>query len=379
MSAKWELVLALPNLELPHERFGEVGFWERGIAFDDEYFAIVSPADPRLGEIRSSDPGASRILESFRDETGKPYVPSAIIANRAAPYEVRTSAAAVIDFRNIVAMAALLRSRASVFASSRFDEPVFSETFDLHPAQVGRNGSVVIDSPGLLSSLGKSADLNFTGSPFVIRAAGKVIVDERLFRGLAAAWTKYYAEALRGDDRLTSLFRALQLAFGALAVPNKNMGSAHDFGVLMSLWVSALEILVLPAGKSSRDRVSKLVKRDPQFSVATGLPEMDARNARLVAFLGGLCDVLYSARNDFIHGNPLSQEVFVPQVQSVKVNLLEVAPVVFRSALAAFLAEVLPEAEISFEGAPDQAVSMLFADEHYRHALEHLHRAPASG
>lgn len=368
----------LPNLELPHERFGEVGVWERGIAFDDEYFAVVSPADPRLGEIRSSDPGASRILESFRDETGKPYIPSAIIANRAAPYEVRNSAAAVIDFRNIVAIAALLRSRASILASSRFDEPVFSETFDLHPAQVARSGSVVIDSPGLLSSLGKSADLNFTGSPFVIRSAGRVIVDERLFRGLATAWTMYHAGAPPRDDRLTSLFRALEIAFVALAVPNKNMGSVHDFGVLIALWVSALEILVVPAGKSSRNRVSKLVTRDPQFSVATGLPVMDARNERLVAFLGSLCDVLYTARNDFIHGNPLSPEVFVPQVQSVKVNLLEVAPVVFRSALAAFLVEVLPESDISFEGAPDQAASMLIADGHYRHAIEQLQSGPAS-
>jgi hypothetical protein len=372
MAAKWKFVLAVPNLVLPHERFGEVGFWKRGLTFGHQYFAIVSPEDARIAAVQASNSSVSRILHSFRDELGQSYVPSVLIESEEAPERVRSSAEAVIDFRNVVAIAVLLRSRALLCVGSRFDEPVYSETFDLHPVQVGRNGSVIVDSPGLLSSLGKSKELHFAGSPFVVRAAGRVVADERLLSALSEAWARHHIETSNQDVRFVSLFRALQIAFTALAVPNKNLGSVHDFGVMLSLWVSALEILVLPAGTANRRRVSQMLKGDPSLSTNSGLPSVDERNRELITFLGELYDALYDARNNFLHGNPLDRAVFAPQVLSVRVNLLEVAPIIFRSALAAFLSEVLPEVNQSLEKSPDLAVSHIIADAYYRHAIEHL-------
>ncbi|MFW8642022.1 hypothetical protein ACOJBO_01155 [Rhizobium beringeri] len=101
-----------------------------------------------------------------------------------------------------------------------------------------------------------------------------------------------------------------------LSSPTGSTESFYDYGRVLSLWVSAFEILVHSGatGKATRQRVLDLLKSIPWQS------EMAREETHSADFGGGktfdlrLANALYmkmnDLRNNFLHGNAVEPEDF---------------------------------------------------------------------
>ena len=98
-----------------------------------------------------------------------------------------------------------------------------------------------------------------------------------------------------------------------------------DYGRILALWVSALEILVHP-GKGSRADKRKVLEH---LQMLSGLPRTaETRHKRL-------CRAIYKWRNHFLHGNPIDVDAVQPLMS--RDSLFGVAAPLYRMALGSFL------------------------------------------
>ena len=115
----------------------------------------------------------------------------------------------------------------------------------------------------------------------------------------------------------------------------------YDIGRLVSLWVSAFEILAHPGGPKGRvdcDRVFDLIEK-----TRWELPEMAERiyatrgKTEVVdrPLASWLYRALYDCRNNFLHGNPVEPDGL--RLPDSTRTVIEVAAPLYRLALTAFL------------------------------------------
>jgi hypothetical protein len=143
---------------------------------------------------------------------------------------------------------------------------------------------------------------------------------------LMAEWNALYVDGRPVDNRVIGLFRSLQVAFHAAAMRSKNEASVHDFGISVSHWVSAMEILLHPEKGDVNER-----------HVLNELSKYPWQACPLLNTVQLLYHRLYKTRNDFIHGNDLSNALCHSPLENMKgPGWLEVAPLVFKAALSCF-------------------------------------------
>jgi hypothetical protein len=154
-----------------------------------------------------------------------------------------------------------------------------------------------------------------------------------------ARWRRRYDSAEPAWEDV-ALMRSLNMAYHASLLPAGTDTTFYDVGRVVSLWVSAFEILVHPggSGQANRDKVFEMIER-----TAWAIPA----SAQLAHDTGGktkpvkrtlaswLYQVLYQTRNDFLHGNPVDRSnLFLPTPQR---TIFEYAAPLYRVALTAFL------------------------------------------
>jgi hypothetical protein len=113
----------------------------------------------------------------------------------------------------------------------------------------------------------------------------------------------------------------------------------YDVGRVVSLGVSAFEILVHPGGngQANRDKVFEMIERAPWAIPESGQLAYDTGGKTKVkrTLASWLYQVLYECRNDFLHGNPVERSnLFLPTPQR---TIFEYAAPLYRIALTAFL------------------------------------------
>ena len=150
---------------------------------------------------------------------------------------------------------------------------------------------------------------------------------------------RYVGRNPQWSDR--ALFRSLNMANQASQIPAGSDATYHDIGRSIALWVSAFEILAHPGrGWSGLRPVYDLLEKVTwEFS--------RSRHRRYKAYEGGkknrrrrslacwMYGEIYSARNDFLHGNPVSQKRLI--VKSSNRSLFQYAAPLYRLALTGFL------------------------------------------
>ena len=341
--AKWRFLYVLPNLELPEApRENQVGEWPGGLDLRTGVFTITSAADPRVEAIRSTVPEVDQIVSSFYRETGAKYVPAVLIARSDAPDRILRSEEATVAFRNSVALSVVLRGRAAVARGRGGQAPTWSDTFDFHPAQISAAGRFVLLSPALQALMSTEKPCCFTRSPSLPPEGRHLWPDEYLYRTLGLEWERRYGRGHLRAQYGRSLFRSLEVAYSACAVGAKNQGSIHDYGLQVALWVSAIEILTWPRNKHANlEYVLDFLRSAPLHE--------NLRKRRFRAKLrkrGGPIRMnaleraytyLYKARNEFLHGNPVSPSILFTRSKERQVPIPRVAAVVYRMALAAYL------------------------------------------
>ncbi|MGN6328709.1 MAG: hypothetical protein ACTHL5_07195 [Rhodanobacter sp.] len=224
---------------------------------------------------------------------------------------------AEIAFRNVVMLSAIAKANLLSSIGSFGVSPVhWSDYFK--PFVYTFTGSeyedqVVGQTPSQLGIDDASTFRPITNPELsALSSFGPEDLDGILFQALDTEWRKCFTKG--APEELTEaqarLFRSLEMAFIAAGMPYDSQGTAHDYGTRLSLWVSAMEILVNAKG-AERKKLNELLGK-----ITTGRPGVDASvsmpdgkgNPTIGNLLQHLLMRIYGTRNDFLHGNKVTAD-----------------------------------------------------------------------
>jgi hypothetical protein len=330
----WVPVAILPNLS-------------GGRAIDAEMVAFAPFDDARVAAMREAIPLFSDLLSRFSDAFGVPLKPFVFILRKDA--ELNLSAEAPLSFRDLVTISVIPHSRSLNTVYKTTNRVVYVDSFGIYPWMLSKDNDALIASTPAFRGFEDVKKFRGQSSPElpVMRIEDRDI-DATILDALILCWERhYFRRKTRWKDR--ALFRSLNMAAKAASMPAK-IPTVFDLGRSVSLWVSALEILLHPrVEKASLLTVYRLFEgvyyRDRKVGrrqYAAYIPRQEKakrKSERLKAARYPLpCWVygkLYQARNHFLHGNPIPKNALSPK--GTKNGLFWLAPSLYRFALTGFL------------------------------------------
>ncbi|SFX96800.1 hypothetical protein SAMN04244548_02361 [Paracoccus pantotrophus] len=203
MAVDWTPIFVLPNVPLDQAVGCEI--------------AAIAPApshDPRVRALKRAHPAFRRFLNRFADHFGQKFEPAVLLLEAAAPPTFR-EVACLGNFRDAVALAAVVRARALELKYPRGHRVVFGEAFSIYPWMLDRHYEDVIGSTPAI--LGTHLVSSFRGqsSPTLFRTALSASdLDEPLLAALLARWRRRY-EAAEPAWHDVVLMRSLNMAYHA--------------------------------------------------------------------------------------------------------------------------------------------------------------------
>lgn len=325
MTVEWTPVFVLPNLPL-----------DQAVAC--EIAAIAPSHDPRVKALKRAHPTFKQFLNRFSDNFGERFEPAVLLLDADAPPSFR-DIAALGSFRDIVALSAVTHGRALELRYPRGHRVLFGEAFAIYPWMLDRHYKDVIGSTPAI--LGTHLVSSFRGqsSPTLFRTPlAASDIDEPLLAVLLARWRRRY-EAHEPAWEDVALMRSLNMAYQASLLPAGTDTTFYDVGRIVSLWVSAFEILVHPggSGQANREKVFELIERTPWAILASGQLAHDTGGKTKVkrTLASWLIQTLYGCRNDFLHGNPVDRSTLL--LATPQRTIFEYAAPLYRIALTSFL------------------------------------------
>lgn len=334
MPCDWHLAFVLPNLQ-------------NSLTVDDlsGYLALASHQDPRVCAIAQNQPGARKFLNGFKDGYGTLQKPSAIIWRIDIPCPKDLLRRAWVDFRNIVALAAVLPGWAQVRVGSAYgapNNPLWGDAFAVYPGTLDATGAIHSINLAQMILSHPSAPFSAMPNPRVPPYRAAFGFDLPLLAHLLRRWKERYGVSGVRGSKHEALFRSLEMAYRATLLPDWNEGSLYDFGTTLGLWISALEILAHPRkGNVTRQHVMELLGQAHWIS-----PRLARRVYRYktgntwrtgLTLTQRLCHEVYEARNAFLHGNRITQRHWRLRSSSVATPLRNLVPSIYRTALMAYL------------------------------------------
>jgi hypothetical protein len=152
------------------------------------------------------------------------------------------------------------------------------------------------------------------------------------------------------------VFRALEIAYLAASSPSKLAGAHNEWGISVALWVSAIEVLTFAATNpphASRGNAHALLGEyrwsahehgqwrnldRARFTMSWRRDKKPVRGNTVQH----VCELMYDARNAYLHGNRVDGTLLRPWRRRRGPALPAIAPVVFRTALVAYLQRQYP-------------------------------------
>lgn len=328
-SETFSLVCVLHNIEIDSP-------------FEIGPFALVPRNDPRMRSILSRSPTARALFENLTDQFGQARRPTGLIMPSSMQ---KVDPAHLIAFRNVFAISCLMNARQFAAVSQSAFQPMFSDSFDLYPLSPSVDDqSFIIHTPAL-SGIARSPDkLQAQTSPGLPTGGFyEPQSDPDVCRDLTWMFERLLSRKRpRRSERI--LFRSLEMAYQALAMPSANLSSLHDHGTRIGLWVSAFEILAHPwRGRAGLETVVELLERarwnERRLASRTFIVSRRGWRRR-VTFATRVYEELYNARNDFFHGNEVRKGRLNLFKNTRRPPLEELAPLVYGVALTTFIAAV---------------------------------------
>lgn len=348
MALKWSALGALPSIDM------KPGY------FAGDYMAVVGAHDGRYREAIANGPNLDNFLSKFEGSHGERLMPSLLIRSDAFPD--RPNSEAISSFMDIVIACVVLDVRVRTVTWRRNVGPFYADSFEIYPWMIAPDGRRLVAQNAALWAVHELGRFRGTASAAVpVQEIGQEPVHPRFFKQLLAIWKSRFID---GQDDWTSraILRSLKMATSALRLssPTGSTESFYDYGRILSLWVSAFEILVHPGptGKATRQKVLDLLKTIPwQSSMAreeTHQADFGGGNIRNVRLANALYVKMNDLRNDFLHGNPVEPEKFRLDNGTW---ILSYPAAIFRMALSTMLPdpdEVTWEQALSGEKARDE-------------------------
>jgi len=326
----WTILFALPNLNLKEP----VGNY---------HISIVPHNDPRIKEITSDSELAEIFVENFENQFRKKCLPSFLIENEDSSL---TDDYGIVCYRNALALSTIIKGHEHNFAHPHRAYPIYSDNFDFYPLIFSHNQrSFITQTPDQLE-ISHVFFAAFRGqrSPGLSTAGEPYRISNDLFNLLEKVWEMAFIKAEKPNDWPTlALFRSLEMAYRASAMPMKNLGTDSDYGTSASLWVSALEILSHPrTARVKLQNVLELLVKYP-WKVNRSMPKRyDLRSRKGPVLDKGnisqklYCEI-YDTRNDFLHGNPIRAARLHPFKNTSVPYIIRFAPLIYKLALLVHL------------------------------------------
>ena len=322
----WEPTLVLPNVDF----MDSVG---------SRLIAITGLDDKRVQNLRGRHPTFDAFLSRFTDEFKVSVRPSVVLVAKSAPQSVFTIDA-ISSFRDIVALSAVPISRALQLQYSKAFPFQYSNSFALYPWSLSRDYKHLVLNTGALMSMNSVDKFQGQSSPEVPFQRARVSdLDAVLLAKLMSRWKSRYAtKRTSWEDR--ALFRSLNMANQAAQIPWTADETRYDRGRITALWVSAFEILVHPGrgGRSGLEQVLDLLDRVEWVTSFLSRRTYKVRSGKKVfrrGFASSVYGQMYSARNDFLHGNPVRPSGLY--LRGTWLPLWYCAALIYRLGLTAFL------------------------------------------
>lgn len=337
MSCDWTPAAILPNLE------GEK-------AIEGDVIAIVPCDDARVECFGAAHPKFKDFVSRFTDAFGVELRPLVLIVHNDVIPKV-ADVQALSSFRDLAAMCTVPygRAMASIYPNGGH-RLSYANSFLLYPWMLGRDNEFLVANTPALNGGHVVDEFRGQSSPEIPEKDLKDI-DRPLFKALYRCWKRHYlGKRKTWSDR--ALFRSLNMATNAAQLPGGIDTTLYDLGRITGLWVSAFEILAHPrTAKSGLQTVYPLLE---------SVKHLNPRLSRklYVAHVGGkkpwprrpltcwLYGELYKARNEFLHGNPVSPKTLSPR--ALQQSLFWFAPGLYRLALTGFLDLPVPKISMSF-------------------------------
>ncbi|SLN72325.1 hypothetical protein [Oceanibacterium hippocampi] len=321
----WTPVFVLPNIPLE-------------AAIGCEIAALAPAHDPRVRTLKRAHPSFRRFLSRFADNFGEKFEPSVLLLNTVAP-PTFCDVAALASFRDLIALSAITRGRALELQHPRGHRVLFGEAFAIYPWMLDRHYEDVIGSTPAILGTHELSRFKGQSSPALFRTSlGENDIDQPLLASLMARWRRRYEVGEPARENV-ALMRSLNMAYHASLLPAGTETTFYDVGRVVSLWVSAFEILVHPGGngQANRDKVFEMIERTCWAKAGSGQLAHDTGGKTKVkrTLASWLYQMLYECRNDFLHGNPVERgNLVLPTPQR---TIFEYAAPLYRIALTAFL------------------------------------------
>lgn len=346
MELEWTVISVFPNLML--EGLGATP----DVTLPGSPYSIVSGNDARVQAFAEQVTDFQHLLNSFQDDQGESYLPAVLIEESKAAVQNRRWRQSITAFRNSIAFSYILINRASTVGRLNALSPLWSDTFDLFPIHISQ-GYIHKITPALYSVAHPMESHLATPSPHLqLQRRLNILPDTYLIRTLGDAWLQHYKRKKRRDHYFIALFRSLEIAYQAASIAAKNQASEYDYGIGIGLWVNAIEVLAHqgPGGSVSVPKVLDLLEQyawhRPRFKRRSFKNptkwKSDPKKRKRVNAVSAIYLHMYLARNDYLHGNPVSPGKLRPHLGSTRVNLPWAASTVYRVALAAHLEKRYP-------------------------------------
>ncbi len=286
--------------------------------------AFLPSDDARVESLNAAHSVHADFLSRFTDQFRQPVRPTVLVVESSAVEGYRR-VEAMASIRDLLSICIVARARARHIQNKVSNHVFYSRSFDFYPWMVGQDHEcLVADTPAMTGFDVLSLFTGQTAAEVHLAKVSPDDLDRPLFDELLKRWRHTYGgREASWDD--TKLMRSLNMAFHASQPPADQGATVFDYGRILALWVSALEILVHP-GKGSRadkPKVLEHLKNVIWFAETCGKRAQET------------CHAIYRYRNDFLHGNPIDADA-VPPVMS-RDSLFGVAAPLYRMALASFL------------------------------------------
>lgn len=294
---------------------------------------LLGSKDKRYQDLKEHNPVLKQYLDSFRTPFGKKVNPSIIVRDESLE---KVEPSHLCAFRNAIAISSVIGSR--ILSHNQTNTGFYcTDLFDFYPVSVSSDGTDLIARTAFEDSICCDVN-NFSGQttssviyPENIRPA----IDDKLMLALLDVIEKKARtlEEKRFKNRVT---RTMEMVFYALRSPFVVLGEPTDFGVQMSLWVSAFETL---ANHHSTDvkfsDVSAIIKavpwRDKKLRIRNhASPTQQGKKTSLPVQIYGR---LYRTRNAYIHGNVLRKGEYEFHKRKGWGNLFFQVPALYRCVL----------------------------------------------
>ncbi len=283
-------------------------------SFENEYLALVPISDARVQELAEAHATVKRLIDGFTDPFGRKITPAILLCRRDAPDSLR-EIEALVAFRNIYAVSVIIESWAEFLVRGwATSSPNFSNYFDFYPIMPDKDYEDLITHSPSIRGLDSSEKFVGQCSPELAPRLSNISYDSVITKEILKKWEKRYIKGRKNEWSLTSLFRSLEMAYQASSIPFRNQGTIYDYGSSISLWVSAFEVLV-------HKKINQVGYKDVLHHIDCSFLSEEIlshkkyriikKNRKGVKIVTGvnlaqkIYYQIYSARNDFSHGNPI--------------------------------------------------------------------------